>query len=193
MSLHPAHLADLKASGLSDATIAMMQAYSLPPNRLTEFPITSQVESALAFPYFNLNGKKNGFLRIKVFPSAIDQNGRTIKYLQKRKSTPHLYILPPIAEKLQSIETPLYIVEGEKKTAKAVEVGLSAIGIGGIWSWAKKKETISDFAEIYVWKREVIIVPDSDAWTRNDILRGAYYLGRELTARGAQVKILRID
>lgn len=195
MSLHPLHLADLKASGLSDKTIDAMQVYSLPPIRLSGFTVSTQVESALAFPYFTIDGKKTNFMRIKVFPPIVDHGKRPIKYLQKKKSTPRLYILPPIVENLKSIDEPLYIIEGEKKTAKAVEKGMTAIGIGGIWNWIKKREIISDFADINIWKRSVIIVPDSDAWIdgKEQILRGAYYLGRELFTRGAQVQILKLE
>ena len=194
------HLADLKASGLSDATIEMMQVYSVSPAQIPKLLNRDlpQVESALAFPYFDAEGKANGFMRVKVFPAIKDEGGHKIKYLQKKNTTPHLYILPSIATKLTDPKIPLYIVEGEKKTAKAVEIGWTAIGIGGIWNWvvSGKKELLADFNAINLWRRSVFIVPDSDTWTTEDksehLRRGAYFLGKELRGRGAAVGFLKL-
>lgn len=200
MSLHPDHLADLKSSGLSDTTIAIMEAYSLPPREIPKLLARDlpDVESALAFPYFDASGKRNDFMRVKLFPEIKDKDGHKIKYIQKKDSSPHLYILPPVATLLHNIEIPLYITEGEKKTAKAVELGLCAVGIGGVWSWTNggSRDLITDFETLNLWRRKVIIVPDSDAWAREkkseQIRRGVYYLARELKARGSEVGFLEV-
>lgn len=178
-----------------------MLAYSMAPVELTRFlgADSPNIESALAFPYFDADGNRNGFTRIKIFPALTDTNGHTIKYLQKKGSTPHLYMLPAIVDKLADPKIPLYIVEGEKKTAKAVEDGLAAIGIGGVWNWIQKDvhELLTDFDAINLWRRTVIIVPDSDTWNdekkSTEIRRAVYYLGRELKNRGATTKFMVLD
>lgn len=40
--------------------------------------------------------------------------------------------------------------------------------------------------------REVVIVPDSDVFQRQDLLRAVYALGRELRERGAAVSVAEI-
>jgi hypothetical protein len=200
MSLHPDHLADLRKSGLSDDTIAAMLVYSMSPAELMHFlgNAAPGIESAMAFPYFDAAGNKNGFTRIKIFPPLKDAKGHTIKYLQKKNSSPHLYILPAVAELLGEAKIPLYIVEGEKKTAKAVEIGLAAIGIAGVWNWLQhgSHQAIDEFESINLWRRQVVIVPDNDTWNdekkSENIRRAVYYLSRELKARGASVKFLII-
>jgi hypothetical protein len=193
-SLAPIHFADLKSSGLSDTTIEIMQVYSMPPMEITRCFTgkAPSIESALAFPYFDPDGNRNGFLRAKVFP-AIDEGGRPIKYLQKSDTPPHLYILPPIAARLKDPAVNLYIVEGEKKTAKAVELGLCAIGIGGLWNWINDDDLIEDFNAILWWRREVVLVPDSDTFDggkNSELLKQAVYaLSRELKKRGSVVKL----
>lgn len=205
MSLSPEHLADLKNSGLSDETIAMMGVYSMPPLELKRFleSDTPAIESALAFPYYNaakapliVDGKP--FLRVKIFPPIKNQNGGTVKYLQKKNSGSHLYILPLVASELESHQTPLYIVEGEKKTAKAVELGLAAIGISGVWNWLKKNssDAIDDFNQINFWRRQVFIVPDSDTFDQDEkathLRRAVFALCKEIKARGASVKVVSL-
>ena len=101
-----------------------------------------------------------------------------------------------MAESLEDPKIPLYIVEGEKKTAKAVEIGLAAIGIAGVWNWLQhgSHQAIDEFESINLWRRQVVIVPDSDTWNdekkSENIRRAVYYLSRELKARGASVKFL---
>jgi uncharacterized protein DUF3854 len=201
MSLHPQHLSDLQKSGLSDATIELMQVYSMSPADMIRFlgQDSSQIESALAFPYFDADGKRNGFLRIKIFPEIKDRDGHTIKYMQQKNSPVHLYMLPAVIPALQDPKVPLYIVEGEKKTAKAIELGLAAIGVGGVWNWLRKgsHDPIEDFNSINLWRREVIIVPDSDTWNKEkkstNIRRAVFYLCRELRQRGSTIKFMRLE
>jgi Domain of unknown function (DUF3854) len=125
--LHPLHLADLKSSGLSDETIQAMGVKSMKPGDISKLASGGlpRVDSVLEFPYPSLS-----FSRYKLFPPV-----GTLKYFQLKGSSCHLYVLSPVAEKLTNILEPLFIVEGEKKTAAAVQAGLNAIGIGGVWNW----------------------------------------------------------
>src|SRR5262245_38724023 len=136
--LHPQHLEDLRRSGLSDATIEMMTVSSLAPREIDKLAAggLQGVESVLKFPYF-LNGR-GPFSRYKLFPPLQTKSGGTVRYYQPKDSACHLYTLPLVAEKIANIAEPLFIVEGEKKTAAAVQRGLAAIGIGGVWNWKEK-------------------------------------------------------
>ena len=181
--LHPAHLADLRASGLSDETIRAAGVYSLAPTFIRQFfsirgkrEHLPKINSALCFPY---QGKT--FARIKLVPAL----GKW-KYAQPPGTSARLYMPLPIND------GPLYVCEGEKKTLAAYQHGLNAVGIGGVWNWISKGEPIDDLSLIEWEDRETVIVPDSDVFERPDLLRAIYALGRELRNQGATVQIAQI-
>lgn len=177
--LHPTHLADLRASGLSDDTIRAGNVYSLAPRFIEHFVgggVSREIESAMCFPYQGGN-----FARIKLFPPL----GK-MKYAQPANTSAHLYV--PFSIK----DDTLYIAEGEKKTLAAYQHGLNAVGIGGVWNWISKGKPIDDLTLIQWEDREAVIVPDSDVWERLDLLRAIYAFGRELRNQGATVQIAQI-
>src|SRR5215472_14407786 len=84
LRLHPAHLADLRSSGLTDETVIAAGLYSLRPSDLAHFfvQVSDQIQTALCFPYQGRN-----FARIKLFPSVGKQ-----KYAQPRGTGARLYM-----------------------------------------------------------------------------------------------------
>ena len=131
MTLHSDHLADLRKSGLSDETIEMMECYTARPVDIPKLLgwNPEKVKSAMVFSYFGHDGKPNGFYRLKVFPPHKDKDGHAVKYLQRKGTTPHLYILPPIQKILNDPSEALIITEGEKKAARGVQESLPVIGM----------------------------------------------------------------
>jgi hypothetical protein len=191
--LHPEHLADLKKSGLSPDSIQNMGAYSVTPGdipRLLGWD-PQGVNSVLAFPYPGIEN----FVRYKVFPAIKDKDNHTIKYLQRKGSGVHLYILPSVEEILKTPSEPMAIVEGEKKTAALIQTGIKAIGIGGVWSWINTEthEPISEIDRIAWVDRPVRLYFDSDIWHRPDLLKPVFALGKELENRGAIVEVVLIE
>ena len=72
--------------------------------------------------------------------------------------------------------------------------GLIAIGIGGVWNW-KDRESWKGIEELQVIAfadRDVGLVFDSDTWTRDDLQRAVYALGKYLEFRGAKVSVYLI-
>lgn len=189
---HPGHLADLRKSGLSDESIDMMGAYSLRPADIPrEIGWNPEgVESVLAIPYPGLD-----FSRFKVFPAFQDTKGHKVKYLQRKDTGVHLYILPPVQAALLNPSSPLYFTEGEKKAAKAVQEGLKCIGLGGLWNWIEKEtgEVIKEIDSIPLVNREIGVVPDSDIWGRADLQKAIFAFGKELEERGAKVSFIVIS
>ncbi len=177
---HPEHFADLRASGLNDETIKAAGVYSLAPRFIEHFfnrkGVPREIESALCFPY-----QGSTFARIKLFPSL----GKW-KYSQPPGTSARLYAPLPVKD------DPLYVCEGEKKTLAAYQLGLNAVGIGGVWNWISKGEPIDDLSLINWEGRDATIVPDSDVWQRPDLLRAIYCLGRALRDQGASVQIAQI-
>ncbi|MBI4524801.1 MAG: DUF3854 domain-containing protein [Deltaproteobacteria bacterium] len=175
---HPEHLADLRASGLTDETIRAAGVHSLAPRFVEHFfkSVPAEVESALCFTY-----QDPSFARIKIFPAL----GK-MKYVQPPGTSARLYM--PFAVRAGAVS----ICEGEKKTLAAYQAGLNAVGIGGVWNWLTKATPIDDLHLIDWSDREAIIVPDSDVWQRPDLLRAIYALGRELREHGASVLVAQI-
>lgn len=178
LHLHPAHLADLQASGLNDDTIQAAGVYSLAPGAISRFfrEVPEEIETALCFPY-----QGGEFARIKLFPAL----GK-MKYSQPPKTGARLYIPFPVGAGA------VVVCEGEKKTLAAHQAGFNAVGIGGVWNWISHGEPIADLQRVEWDGREVTIVPDSDVFGRMDLLRAIYALGRELRSMGANVLVVQI-
>lgn len=186
------HFRDLRKSGLNEEIIEMMGVRSVRPEdigKLADGGLTG-VESVLEFPYPEVNG----FSRYKLFPSFKGRNGHTIKYLQRKGTGCHLYILAPVRAVLENISAPLRIVEGEKKAAAGVQAGLNCIGIGGLWNWVDGEtgEAIGEIDKIPWVNRPIEIIPDSDVWSREDSQRAVFALSKNLEERGAEVLVVVI-
>ena len=181
LHLHLDHLADLRASGLSDETIRQAGVYSIRPRDIALFfsarkGVPSSIKTALCFPY-----QGGEFARIKLFPAV----GK-MKYAQPPKTGARLYIPFTVND------GPFYVCEGEKKTLAAHQAGMNAAGIGGLWNWLTNGEPADDLKLIEWDSRDVVIIPDSDVFQRQDLLRAVYALGRELRERGAAVSVAQI-
>ncbi|MDT7042926.1 phage/plasmid primase, P4 family [Candidatus Nitronereus thalassa] len=201
--LHPEHLTDLQKSGLSDQTLSQLAIQSVNPHRLQKLGSKyNAVSSAYEISYWDPDGNRNGFSRLKLFPPLKDAKGHTIKYYQPPGSDPHLY-LPPLVDWRLTASDPsifVYITEGEKKAASFCQHGKPCIGIGGVWNWRVKIDSGErlDCPELdqFIWRaRQVEIIPDSDAWTKDklfDILGGVFALGMALIQRGAHVQFVKL-
>ena len=133
LHLHLDHLADLRASGLSDETIRQAGVYSIRPRDIALFfsarkGVPSSIKTALCFPY-----QGGEFARIKLFPAV----GK-MKYAQPPKTGARLYIPFTVND------GPFYVCEGEKKTLAAHQAGMNAAGIGGLWNWLTNGEPADD-------------------------------------------------
>lgn len=183
MTLAPNHLEDLTKSGLSDATIAAMRARSVPPLEMQKLKMPKAAESSYEIPYPDLE-----FSRYEIFGLA-DQ-----KYYQLSGTLPRLYVLPSVRSILSDWSIPLVLVEGEKKAACLTQHGIPTVGISGIWSWVKPDscDLHEDFTGIAFIDRSVVIVFDSDAWTRPDIQQALYALGKSVEAKGGKIEAVVI-
>jgi len=182
--MDPAHEADLHRSYLTDKTIQEAQIKSA---RREDIPMIlgfdpPGIQSLCLFPYL---GTPGNFFRAKVYPPPVDG----AKYYQRQGTRSHLYIPPSVRKLLSNPAEPLTIVEGEKKTLRAIQEGLPAVGIGGLWSFQKDKKLIPEFESIAYVRREVVFYPDSDVWSRPDLLRPVYALAWELENRGAVIHV----
>lgn len=188
--LLPAHRQDLARSGLTAETICAARLRSVPPADLSALlgpRLAGRVDSALLIPY-----DASGFYRVKLFPPVPDNDGHMQRYHQPADTAPRLYIPPAVASPLADASQTLHFVEGEKKALRGAQEGLACIGIGGLWSWRYDGKIIGDFDGIDLAERSTVLVPDSDVWTRPDLRRAVYALGRALEDRGAKAAVLKL-
>lgn len=216
VSLSENHLADLRKSGLSDEQIAACGFLSLTNPcevaRVLHRRRADRLGPCLLIPYFDRSGSMipvTDFARLKpdVPRASRSSAGRPptpIKYESPIGSTVRLYFPPGTCTKLADANVPMLITEGEKKAAKADQVGFACVGLGGVEAWSKKRETgpdgkkvgkrelIDDFDSIALNGREISIVFDSDSSQKPQIQRAEWGLAQALTERGAIVKVVRL-
>jgi hypothetical protein len=200
LSLHPEALEDLRRSGLDEATIAAAGLYTPAPGdlpRLLSARLVEKVRHVLVFPYDGAGygaawRRDDEFVRCKLFPPVSDGQGHTIRYYQRAGTPPRLYIPARAQAALADPTVPLLITEGEKKALKANQEGPSCVAVGGLWNWQIGGRPIADLDRIDWYEREAMIVPDSDVWTRPDLVQPVFALGKELEGRGTKVSVLKL-
>jgi len=76
-----------------------------------------------------------------------------------------------------------------------VQGGFCCVGIGSIWSFTQDQQPIAGLDLIPRGPRRIELVPDSNVWTRLDLMLAVYAFGRILEDRGAEVSmvILTLD
>jgi hypothetical protein len=170
----PQDLANLRESGLTDSTIRAARLR-------TE-------KAAMVFPYRDLDGSVNCFCRFRPHTPKII-GGKAAKYLQPKGSPLRAYYPPASLPDLRDGVSPVYITEGEKKALALSQLGLAAVGLGGMWSGCKKgsEDLIDDLAAIEWAGRKVYIVFDYDAKesTRIDANAARLRLAKALLRVGA--------
>ncbi len=198
------HNEDLMKSGLTDTTIKQAGIKSLTLEEARKqlgFKLHPDIKSVYKIPYFDVEGKELEFFRVKVFPSYKDKDGHAVKYLQPRKSKPHLYMPPLIdySDMSQDPSTKVGIIEGEKKLLRALQEDFPSIGLGGVWNWVSKYDGVSKpirDLDCFNWKgrEEVLIIGDSDIWLKEkeQALMGLFALGKEIESRGVQDPNLKL-
>jgi hypothetical protein len=200
LPLHEEAVEDLRKSGLSDATIAAAGLYTPPPGdlpRLLSPRLVDKVRHVLVFPHDGASPgipmrRADEFVRCKLFPPVSDGQGHTVRYYQRAGTPPRLYVPAPARAALTDPAVPLLITEGEKKALKANREGLASLAVGGLWNWQTGGRPIADLDRIDWVDREMLIVPDSDVWTRPDLVQPVFALGKELEGRGAKVTVLKL-
>jgi hypothetical protein len=188
-ALAPEHLADLRKSGLTDETIRAQHIRSVPPAMISKLLGANweRVRSAMLVPYASVDGGFMDFTRVKIFPSLTDDWG-TIKYLQPPRTGPRLYFVRSCLRDVLEGETPLWAVEGEKKSLAVAQLGLTAVGIAGVEGWhaAGEHDLLADFDCIPLEGRVVELLPDADYQTNVNVERAIRRFARALRARGAK-------
>ncbi len=194
LALQPDHLAYLLNRGVSKDTAAANGLHSARPQDLTRLagrPVPDGT-SGLVIPYDGAEG----FCRVRLFPPITRADGRPQKFGQPAGSPVRLYVPAGVRESLSDFERSISIIEGEVKALALTQAGFFTVALGGIWNFRSKHlpedELISDLESVEWTRRIVYLVPDSDGWANEHILRAVYRFARLLEARGATVLIVKL-
>jgi hypothetical protein len=153
-------------------------------------------------PYFDLRGRPTSFWRIRYLEDTLTgfdklAGKRALRYVQPEDSNSEVYLPPLIdwAAFARDANRPLVITEGELKSACATHHGIPAVGLGGVWSFMSKRNNtalLPQLEELQLRDRECIICFDSDVVTNPQVVSAEIALAKQLTARGARVRVARI-
>lgn len=153
-------------------------------------------------PYHDITGSETDFWRFRYLEPVLNgfaalANKKPIRYLQAAGSLNQLYF-PPLLDwgKVKGdVNKPIIFTEGELKAACAAKLGLTTIGLGGVWcfrSSANHLHILPEFSEIDWEKRVVYICYDSDAASNNLVMTAENALAKELLNLGAFPRIIRL-
>jgi putative DNA primase/helicase len=208
--LTPRHLADLRKSGLSDATIAACGFYSVQSSATVQKILRwkcyrGELGDCLAVPFTNPAGNATDYVRLKPdTPRTSKVDRKVVKYESPKGLSNRAYFPAGTRAVLQEVSAPLLLTEGEKKAAKADQDGFFTIGLVGVYGFQKRqpkdkdgkpkgeRELIPDLAAVAWQGRLVFIVYDSDAVTNPHVRGAEWHLAECLTRHGAKVKIVRL-
>jgi hypothetical protein len=210
--LLPQHLADLRKSGLTDATIAACGFYSLTDPLQIRAALrwralgngAEALGPCLAIPFHDLTGAPiRSYLRLKPDRPRVQKRqgkpDKPVKYESPRGKSNLPYIPPPALPAILDPTAPLVITEGEKKAAAATQAGFACIGLVGVYGWIVPKRRpyepvslIPDLAAVPWERRPVFVVFDSDAADNSHVQRAERRLAQTLDGHGAAVRIVRL-
>ena len=200
--LRDRHLADLRSSGLTDATIRESGVYSADGATVSRL-LGFKSGPGMVIPYPSANGNgKACFRRVKPDDPGNRGSGRPAKYLSaKGDLNPEgnqLYIPPNLDPAvLGDVAESLVVTEGEKKALAGCQEGFPTVALAGVWCWKARGEDgeshpINDL-DLVAWVgRDVIIAFDSDGATKPEVKKAALALAEELESRGASVRLARL-
>ena len=187
-------LANLRESGLTDTTILANELRTETNSRklgdiLNRGAGSNCCMGGLVFPYRTLNGEVNCFARVRPHYPRI-RDGKPIKYEQPVNEPCRAYYPAACVAKLRDGETTVYVTEGEKKALALSQLGLSVVGIGGVYAWKQKgtNDLISDLAAIIRPEQIIYVAFDYDPKpeTRRYVAGAARRLARALRKAGAK-------
>jgi putative DNA primase/helicase len=207
--LLPQHLAELRGSGLSDATIAA--------NKFASFISSEKVRQlldwngparklgpCLGIPYFDAHGKRVPYQRLKPDRPRQGKDGKAVKYEAPKGRPNRLYVPAGVGPALLDPSAPVLITEGEKKSCKAAQEGFACVAVCGVWAWQQKRgrgaggkakgprQLIPDLEAVPWAGRTAYIVFDSDPARKRSVQLAETRLARALARKGAVVRVARL-
>ncbi|HKB02241.1 MAG TPA: DUF3854 domain-containing protein, partial [Gemmataceae bacterium] len=205
------HLSDLRASGLSWATIVRAGFRTAEDPKavgdLLRRRDARKLGGCLLLPYFDLDGDPvAGYVRAKPDcpPPARKEGDKPAKYLSPTKAPIRAYFPPGAGAAIRDASRPVVLTEGEKKALAVWQCEVAVIGLAGVECWSRRRSKgadgraqgprrlLDDLAGLPWRGRVVHLLFDSDIAQKRDVQRAEASLARVLTDLGAVVKLVRI-
>ncbi len=193
-NLSPQHAEYLRARGLSEETIRIAGIRTVWPGDLNKLAGREAPDgtTGMLIPYPGADG----FGRVRLFPPIPTADGKSQKFGQAKGSGVRAYIPPAVRAVLDRSETSIFITEGEVKALSLTQHCFLCIGLGGVWNFRSKdlpEDGLIPDLDGVGWKGRIVhLIPDSDAWTKDEVLLAVYTLARILEKRGAMVFIVKL-
>lgn len=196
----------METSGIREDTLERLGWWSCDAKELArtlQKPVHSW-QTGIAIPYPGVPD----FVRVRYDVARLykrpDGSVSEQRYDQPKGSRNHLYILPEVREAILEGRQTIFITEGEKKAVKATQEGFPCIAVPGVWnvverapnSEGRKTEeriVLPELEKLPWARRKVVIIWDSDARYKAQVMQAGQRLAGLLKARGAEVRFHVLD
>lgn len=201
------HREELRASGLTDATLRDAGLYSADSGVVASIlgwkPHHTNWGRALVFPFPNLESPEITYSRVKPDYPRTSRVGKQVKYESPRHHENRAYFPPRFLESFAA-QGIVIVTEGEKKALAAFQAGFCCIGLVGVWGFQRKRrrddrghvfgprQLIPDLNGLDWTGKQVCIVFDSDVESRIDLQIAEFRFAELLVDRGATVRVARL-
>lgn len=200
--LSPLHIDQLHASGLDDETLALAELYTEPNARalslILERPYLRACGPALVIPFYLPGATEPHACRLRpTNPRSEKRRGkaRVVKYDQAQRPGVLVYFTPRarVAGYMDPATT-CYWTEGEKKALAFDQLGLTCVGLTGVWNWSDPAERDATGGDklhpairqyVHIPGRDHVICFDGDSRDNKQVMHAAARLGGVLLAGGA--------
>jgi hypothetical protein len=150
--------------------------------------------SGMEFPYYDLNGDYIGS-RVRFDVPRKDKAGKQIRYGQKKDVDLKLYFPLEHLTKIMDDETPLLLVEGEKKALSAATTfqdDYAVISVPGCWNWKDKGEMglSKAFDNLPLLNRKIVWCPDTDIFSNSKVQKAYLQMSKALYRKGARLILI---
>lgn len=189
--LKPQHLAELRASGISDDIIRKRGYRSITTNRELEATGFGKYQSrapGILIPLRHVpnitvdSSKPPATAQFKPNKPRYIDGVKAVKYETPAGSRVCLDIPPGVEKVLRDSSIPLLITEGIKKADSAVSHGIDCIALLGVNSW-----DVEDWRSINLSHRRIYVCFDSDLVEKREVALALKRLKSFLRSRGASV------
>lgn len=174
--------------------------------------VGSNARAGLLIPIYNLAGEIDGYMLRPHDPVVDPKTGKSRKYLFAAGKTPALGGTPAgtvLAESRthqlrENLDTPVIVTESMIKGDSILshaDRDVYTLSIHGTWNWSVNGAPSPELRNIpwrrkqgdrVVFRRQVILVPDSDYATKPEVAFAWWTFGRMLQDRNADVRIFHL-
>jgi Domain of unknown function (DUF3854) len=148
---------------------------------------------ALIAAFHSPDGQTVGYQMYSDYPRK-DRKGKRVKWVSPpgKRARMVLGVHPGMVEGVRTGAGPLWVVEGISRVAAVTSFGLPTVGYAGCYSWQKDGEPLECWRYVNLGGRLVLVAPDADYRTNENVQKGLAGLVAFLEERGARVLVVDV-